>query len=119
MDEKCGREPGRDCPMESRIATLERRVENNERKSSQTHEEFYDRVRTLETNAAVRSEQYDTILDKLENLTGTVGSLAKSLSDIQTEPGRDWKDLKGKIVWAVVGGVIMALLAALLSLIGL
>ena len=105
--------------MESRISTLERRVENNERKSSETHKEFYNRVRALETNAAVRNEQYDTILDKLEGLTGTVGTLAKSLSDIQAEPGRDWKDLKKNIRWAILAAIIAAVMGFLLGKIGL
>lgn len=115
MDEKCMN----DCPMEARITTLERRVENNERKSSETHKEFYNRVRALETKDAVRNEQYDTILDKLESLTASVGTLAKSLSDIQSEPGKEWKDLKKNIQWAILAAVIAAVMGFLLGKVGL
>lgn len=108
-----------DCPLEARVTTLERRVERNEKKSSETHKEFYERVRTLETNAAVRNEQYETILEKLEGLTTSVGSVEKSLSDIQAEPGEDWKELKGKITWAVIAAVIAAVMAYLLGQVGL
>lgn len=108
-----------DCPVEARVTNLERRVERNEKKSSETHKEFYERVRSLETNAAVRSEQYETILEKLEGLTTSVGSVEKSLSDIQAEPGRNWKDLKGKITWAVIAAVIAAVMAYLLGQFGL
>ena len=113
-EEKCGRGPA-DCPMEARITNLERRVEKNEGKSSGTHKEFYNRIRDLEKNAAVRAEQYDTILDKLEGLTDS----AKSISDIQAEPGNTYKDLKGKAAWAVIGGVLVALVTAGLKLVGL
>lgn len=58
-----------DCPMESRIANLERRVEKNEQKSSETHKEFYNRVRALEIARAEQGQQYTTILEKLEDLT--------------------------------------------------
>ena len=108
-----------DCPMEARVATLERRVENNERKSSETHKEFYNRVRALETHEAVRNEQYDTILDKLEGLTASVGSVAKSLADIQAEPAKDWKDLKKNIRWAVLAAIIAAVMGFLLGKVGL
>lgn len=117
-EEKCGRGPA-DCPMEARITNLERRVEKNEGKSSETHKEFYNRIRDLEKNAAVRAEQYDTILDKLEDLTNSVGGLAKSISDIQAEPGNTYRDLKGKAAWAVIGGVLVALVTAGLRLVGL
>lgn len=88
-EEKCGRGPA-DCPMEARITNLER-----------------------------RAEQYDTILDKLEGLTDSVSGLAKSISDIQAEPGNTYKDLKGKAAWAVIGGVLVALVTAGLKLVGL
>lgn len=90
-EEKCGRGPA-DCPMEARITNLERRVEKNEGKSS---------------------------LDKLEGLTDSVSGLAKSISDIQAEPGNTYKDLKGKAAWAVIGGVLVALVTAGLKLVGL
>lgn len=108
-----------DCPMESRIANLERRVEKNEQKSSETHKEFYNRVRVLEIARAEQGQQYTTILEKLEDLTGKVSTLSKGLSDIQAEPGRTWKDLKGKISWAVIAAVITAVMAFLLDKIGL
>ena len=108
-----------DCPMESRIASLERRVEKNEQKSSETHKEFYNRVRALEIARAEQGQQYTTILEKLEDLTGKVSTLSKGLSDIQAEPGRNWKDLKGKISWAVIAAVITAVMAFLLDKIGL
>lgn len=108
-----------DCPMESRITNLERRVEKNEQKSSETHKEFYNRVRALEIARAEQGQQYTTILEKLEDLTGKVSTLSKGLSDIQAEPGRTWKDLKGKISWAVIAAVITAVMAFLLDKIGL
>ena len=48
-----------------------------------------------------------------------MSTLSKGLSDIQAEPGRTWKDLKGKISWAVIAAVITAVMAFLLDKIGL
>lgn len=67
--------------------------------SRQTHKEFFNRIRELEIARAEQGQQYTTILEKLEDLTGKVSTLSKGLSDIQAEPGRTWKDLKGKISW--------------------
>ena len=108
-----------DCKLEGRVDALERRVEANEKKSSGTHKEFYDRIRTLETNDAVRNEQYDTILEKLETLSASVGQVARTLSEVQAEPGRDWKNFKGKVTWAVCAAVIAAVMAAILARVGL
>lgn len=58
-------------------------------------------------------------ITNLERLTDSVSGLAKSISDIQAEPGNTYKDLKGKAAWAVIGGVLVALVTAGLKLVGL
>nr|DAZ63684.1 MAG TPA: Protein of unknown function (DUF1515) [Caudoviricetes sp.] len=93
-----------DCPMESRIASVERRVEKNEQKASETHKEFYDRIRALEIARAEQGQQYTTILEKLDSLTTTVAS-------IQAKPGKRWEAIVEKSIWAVVAAGIAFLLA--------
>ena len=118
-DEKCILDPRRDCLGIQKANMLEKQMSEWKEQSRQTHKEFFNRIRELEIARAEQGQQYTTILEKLEDLTGKVGTLSKGLSDIQAEPGRTWKDLKGKISWAVIAAGITAVMAFLLDKIGL
>ena len=65
MAEKCTDNP-RDCPLIPRVEALERANEQH----SATHREMFDRLRGLETLSAVQENKLDSILSKLDNLTG-------------------------------------------------
>lgn len=126
MEDKCILDPERDCigkaaaaKLEARLGLLERTVEKNHDNASRTHKEFFERIRAIETATAVQTEQYKTILEKLDALTDSVAKVTSSVSDIQAEPGEDWKELKGKITWAVIAAVIAAVMAYLLGQVGL
>lgn len=126
MDEKCILDPERDCigkaaaaKLEARLGLLERTVEKNHDNASRTHKEFFERIRAIETATAVQTEQYKTILEKLDALTDSVTKVTSSVSDIQAEPGRDWKDLKKSIRWAVLAAIIAAVMGFLLGKVGL
>lgn len=123
---KCILDPERDCigkaaaaKLETRLDALEKAVDKNHDNASRTHKEFFERIRAIETAAAVQTEQYKTILEKLDTLTDSVSKVTNSVSDIQAEPGRDWKDLKGKISWAITAAIITAVMAFLLRQVGL
>ena len=126
MDDKCILDPQRDCigkaeaaKLEARLGLLERTVEKNHDNASRTHKEFFERIRAIETATAVQTEQYKTILEKLDALTDSVAKVTSSVSDIQAEPGRDWKDLKKSIRWAVLAAIIAAVMGFLLGKVGL
>ena len=126
MEDKCILDPERDCigkaaaaKLEARLGLLERTVEKNHDNASRTHKEFFERIRTIETATAVQTEQYKTILEKLDALTDSVAKVTSSVSDIQAEPGRDWKDLKKSIRWAVLAAIIAAVMGFLLGKVGL
>lgn len=126
MDEKCILDPERDCigkaaaaKLEARLGLLERTVEKNHDNASRTHKEFFERIRAIETATAVQTEQYKTILEKLDALTDSVAKVTSSVSDIQAEPGKDWKDLKKSIRWAVLAAIIAAVMGFLLGKVGL
>lgn len=93
-----------DCPMKSRIASVERRVEKNEQKVSEAHKEFYDRIRALEIARSEQGQQYTMIFEKLDSLTAIVAS-------IQAKPGKRWESIVEKSIWAVVAAAIAFLLA--------
>lgn len=126
MEDKCILDPERDCigkaaaaKLEARLGLLERTVEKNHDNASRTHKEFFERIRAIETATAVQTEQYKTILEKLDALTDSVAKVTSSVSDIQAEPGRDWKDLKKSIRWAVLAAIIAAVMGFLLGKVGL
>lgn len=126
MDEKCILDPERDCigkaaaaKLEARLGLLERTVEKNHDNASRTHKEFFERIRAIETATAVQTEQYKTILAKLDALTDSVAKVTSSVSDIQAEPGKDWKDFKSKATWAVAAAIIAAVMGYLLGQVGL
>lgn len=125
-EDKCILDPERDCigkaaaaKLEARLGLLERTVEKNHDNASRTHKEFFERIRAIETATAVQTEQYKTILAKLDALTDSVAKVTSSVSDIQAEPGRDWKDLKKSIRWAVLAAIIAAVMGFLLGKVGL
>lgn len=115
-----------ECKMEDRITALERTVEKNREdqerrneKASETHKEFFNRIRALEKSEAVRNQQYGTILEKLDSLSNSVATATKAISDIQAEPGKDWKDFKSKATWAASAAIIAAVMGYLLGQVGL
>ena len=97
MPENCNH---KDCPLTPRVEALER--ENQQH--TETHKEIFARLNQVEQDNAVQSEQYKTILDKLDTLTQKVEAL-------ESKPGRRWESMVEKAVWAVAAAVIAFLLA--------
>ena len=132
-DDKCILDPERDCigkaeaaKLAGRLSALEEvvaqnreAVKSNHDNAAKTHKEFFNRIRELEKAEAIRGEQYKTILEKLDTLTASIAQVTSSVSDIQAEPGREWKELKGKVAWGIIGAVLAALVAAGLRVVGL
>ena len=73
-------------------------------RASDTHKEFFDRIRALEQDSVVQEERYNTIIEKLDSLTATV-------AEVTSKPARRWESIVDKSVWAVLAAVIAFLLA--------
>ena len=97
MPETCN---SKSCPLTPRVEALERENERH----TETHKEIFARLNKVEQDNAVQSEQYRTILDKLDALTAKVEHL-------EAKPGKRWEGLAEKAVWAVAAAVIAFLLA--------
>ena len=78
--------------MQDRVEALEKKLE----RASDTHKEFFDRIRALEMASAVQGERYDTIIDKLDGLTDTV-------TEITSKPARRWDAVISAAIGVVVG----------------
>lgn len=89
-----------ECIMQSRVEALEKKMD----RASDTHKEFYNRIRELEQNGAVQEERYNTIIEKLDGLTATV-------AEITSKPAKRWDTAVDKVVFAVLAAVIAFFLA--------
>lgn len=110
MDEKCILDPQRDCPGLAKANMLEKQMSEWREASRSTHKELFDRMRELEKAEAARNEQYDNIMEKLDRL------IAWQETE-QQKPGRQWSDIKSKVVVAVLSSILTAAALAVLRLI--
>jgi predicted nucleic acid-binding Zn-ribbon protein len=83
-----------------KAARNEGRIKKLERESEALHK--------LATSVEVMAEQ-------MKNINTNVSTLTKKVDDIESKPGKRWDSLVGNIIWGIVGAV----LAYLLSQIGL
>lgn len=88
-----------ECIMQSRVEALEKKMD----RASDTHKEFYNRIRELEQNGAVQEERYNTIIEKLDSLTATV-------AEVTSKPARRWDAAVDKVLFAVLGAVMVYIL---------
>ncbi len=86
------------------LSQLEHRVEELTAKNGESHREIFRRLNALEQADAVQTEQYKTILEKLDDLTQKVDAL-------EAKPAKRWEGLVERVVWAVAAAVIAFLLA--------
>lgn len=110
MDEKCILDPQRDCLGLQKANMLEKQMSEWREASRSTHKELFDRMRELEKAEAARNEQYDNIMEKLDKL------IAWQETE-QQKPGRQWSDIKSKVVVAVLSSILTAAALAVLRLI--
>ena len=86
------------------------RMEKLQEQARDTHGKLFDRIRELEKAEAARNEQYDNIMEKLDKL------IAWQETE-QQRPGRQWSDIKSKVVVAVLSSILTAAALAVLNLI--
>ena len=104
MGEKCIIDPARDCLGLAKAEMLEKQVDEYRRQARETHAQLFDRIRELEKADAARDEQYKQIMEKLDQLLAWQNAQ-------QNKPQTFMDDLKGKIIWTVVGAIITFILA--------
>ena len=102
--EKCILDPKRDCLGLAKAEMLEKQVEEYREKSSKDHHEMYDRIRQLEIANARTDTQYGQIME-------TLGALKSDIAEIKTKPARRWDAIVDKVLLAVVGAIVVYILA--------
>lgn len=103
-EEKCSFDRERDCLGLQKANMLEAQMKEWREAARKTHKELYDRTRDLEKSDAKREEQYETIIEKLDDLLSWK-------KDEQAAPGERWKAIVDKIIMLVVGAVVAFALA--------
>lgn len=110
MPEKC---PD-NCPLVPRV----QRLEEENKRHTETHKEIFERLRKEETNSAVQKEQYKTIVEKLDGLDRKIDS-AISKTDkridgvdddveaLEAKPGEKWDNFGNKILWFIAEAILL------------
>ena len=109
-NEKCIIDPQRDCVGLQKADMLEKQMEKLQEQARDTHGKLFDRIRELEKAEAARNEQYNNIMKKLDKLI-------KWQETEQQRLGRQWSDIKSKVVVAVLSSILTAAALAVLNLI--
>lgn len=104
MPDKCTVDPSRDCLGLAKAEALERKMEAMEQRNSESHQEIFQRLNMVEKENAVMDERYNTIIHKLDDLADKVEAL-------EAKPAKRWDSLVGYVLSALVGGVVVFLLA--------
>lgn len=100
MDGQCGK----GCPIADKVSRLENQLDEYQAQNGDSHREIYGRLNALETASAVIKVQYDSIIQKLDELARKVG-------DLEQKPGRRWDAVVGALIGAVVSGLAVYFMA--------
>lgn len=84
------------CPLELRVESLERANEQH----GQTHRELFKRMNSVERDNAVQEARYNSIAEKLDEISTTVKTLAG-------KPAKRWESLVGYALSALVGAFLL------------
>lgn len=93
MNDNCN---ANNCPLEPRMVALE--AANSQK--GETHREIFQRLNELERKSAVQEAQYKAIEDTLEEIKGTVNTMA-------AKPGKRWDSTTGEIIKFLIQAVLV------------
>lgn len=95
-----------DCPVNTRVDSLEKELDRHREESRQSHKEMYDRLNVLEQTKSVLETRLDSIDAKLDKLV--------AWREVQDDkPNKLLDKLKGNSVWMVLAALIGVALAKL------
>lgn len=83
------------CPLVPRVEALEEANKQN----GDTHRRLFDKIGKLETYTAVQEQHFESIDEKLDELS----SMVKELTG---KSGRRWDSLVDKLIYLVAGAVV-------------
>lgn len=83
------------CINEQRIQQLE----NDSKRNSEQHKEFYSSLEDSKVSGAVTNERYNTIIQ-------TLNSLSAKVENMQSVPQKRWDTVIASVITGIIGAVI-------------
>lgn len=98
QDTKCP-VTGESCAAISKIASLERVIDEEKAAHTRAHSGIYTRLTDLEKGLATVSAYYSSI-------TAQLNSISRDVSELKSQPSKRWETIITAIITGVVGFVL-------------
>lgn len=109
-EETCILDPKHACWGLKKAEMLEEQLKEYRATSRETHQDIYDRISTLEKLSSAQTAQYQSIMDKLTEMSLRLNDALATIAALKEKPGKRWDAVVDKIIWAVVGAVVVFML---------
>lgn len=87
-----------------------KRLEIDLEKLKKTFYDFRDKtigeLEIIKREQAVRNEQYNQIIGRLEDLAKSISNLAAELSSLKDKPAKKWDGFVDKVFYTIIGIII-------------
>lgn len=111
--DRCVRDPTLTCIGSERVDLLIKELDEWKKDAKADHEAMYKRIRALELNDARRDEQYQKILDKLDELSLEISGASSGLQELKLKPAKRWEDVTRQVLLTVAAAVCAFILGRL------
>lgn len=92
-----------DEAMAVKLAEVDSRARSNTRRIDKLEKD---------TEALTRlATSVEVMATRIHSMGETVDRLDEKVTTLESKPGKRWEDIVGKCIWAVVGGVLIFLMA--------
>lgn len=142
-DERCLLDPTRDCYGIKEAQRVEKRLESLEDRNGKDHRDFRESISGIQTLTNTLGAQFTTILQTMgeikqsneklmeavqalkpkaeaaDKLGSDMEELEKKVEEIESKPAKNWEELKGKLLWGIVGVFAAALGAGIIRLLSM
>ena len=108
--EKCIVDPSRDCLGLATAQMLEKQIAEYHHQSRETHSELYTRITALEKADVKRNEQYDKIIEKLNDMQADINKALLSIAEFKEKSGKRWDKVVDKILLLVITACVSYIL---------
>lgn len=99
--------PDHECEMKSRIEALE----NDNKRHSDTHKDFYARFDRINEHMIRTDERYTKIREDSAEIKENLKQNTAAIQALNEKPAKRWEGIVDKAVWAVCAAVIAFVLA--------
>lgn len=95
----CIIDPEHECYGLKEARKVRQELNDHILKDMESRSQLFSKINELAGELRVRDVQYNNIIEKLDGLTKTVGSL-------ESKPAKRWDDMVNKVISLVIGAVV-------------